>query len=124
MPENLYPKLQNAPSTSQESFKIEMVRKYYPDITDLKNKYDEKQRKYKNSYDKLLNTSTAASFLGVISGISTIGTKVRYLYEPGELEEQQYGGERRKKFIDPIWSLDVYKIKDRYIKSINQHCII
>ena len=25
-----------------------------------------------------------------------VGTKVRYLYEPGELEGQQYGGERRK----------------------------
>ena len=55
-------------------FSTEMVRKYYPDITDLKNKYDEKQRKYKNSYDTLLNSSTAASSLGVISGVSTIGT--------------------------------------------------
>ena len=26
-----------------------------------------------------------------------VGTKVRYLYEPGELERQQYGGERRKR---------------------------
>ena len=25
-----------------------------------------------------------------------VGTKVRYLYEPGELEENQYKGERRK----------------------------
>ena len=25
-----------------------------------------------------------------------VGTKVRYLYEPGELEGQQYGCERRK----------------------------
>ena len=57
-----------------ESFNIEMVRKYYQDITDLKNKYAEKQRKYENSYDKLLNTSTAASSVGVISGVSTIGT--------------------------------------------------
>ena len=59
---------------NQESFNIEMVRKYYQDIMDLKNKYDEKQRKYKNSYNKLLNTSTAASSVGVISGVSTIGT--------------------------------------------------
>ena len=59
---------------SQESFSIEMVRKYYQDITDLSDKYDEKQRKYKNSYDKLLNTSTVASFVGVISGVSTIET--------------------------------------------------
>ena len=74
MLENLYPKLPSAPSISQESFNIEMVRKYYQDITDLKNKYDEKQRKYKNSYNKLLNTSTAASSVGVISGVSAIGT--------------------------------------------------
>ena len=46
-----------------------------------------------------------------------IGTKVRYLYEPGELEGQQYGGERRKRSTDPIWSVDVYKIKDRYVQK-------
>ena len=38
-----------------------------------------------------------------------IGTKVRYLYELGELEGQQYRGERRKRSTDPIWSVDVYK---------------
>ena len=74
MPENLYPKLPSAPSTSQESFNIEMVRKYYQDITDLKNKYNEKQRKYKNAYNKLLHASTGASSVSVISGVSTIGT--------------------------------------------------
>ena len=65
-----------APSISQESFNVEtiMIRKYYQDITDLKNKYDEKQRKYKNAYNKSLNTSTAASSVGVVSGVSTIGT--------------------------------------------------
>ena len=46
-----------------------------------------------------------------------VGTKVRYLYESGELEGNQYGGERRKRSTDPIWSVDVYKIKDRYIKK-------
>ena len=46
-----------------------------------------------------------------------VGAKVRYLYEPGELEGQQYGGERRKRSIDPIWSVDVYKIKDRYVQK-------
>ena len=40
-----------------------------------------------------------------------------YLYEPGELEGQIYRGERRKRSTDPIWSVDVYKIKDRYIKK-------
>ena len=43
--------------------------------------------------------------------------KVRYLYEPEELEGQQYGGERKRRSTDPIWSVDVYKIKDRYIKA-------
>ena len=42
---------------------------------------------------------------------------MRYLYEPGELEGQQYGSERRRRSTDPIWSVDVYKIKDRYIKE-------
>ena len=31
-----------------------------------------------------------------------VGTKVRYLYEPGELEGYQYKGERRKRSTDPI----------------------
>ena len=47
MPENLYPQLPTAPPMSQESFNIEMVRKYYQDIVNLKEKYTEKQRKYK-----------------------------------------------------------------------------
>ena len=48
--------------------------------------------------------------------LTDVGTKVRYLYEPGELEGQQYGGERRRS-TDPIWLVDVYKIKDGYIKE-------
>ena len=31
-----------------------------------------------------------------------IGTKVRYLYQAGELEGYQYKGERRKRSTDPI----------------------
>ena len=50
-----------------------------------------------------------------------VGTKVRYLYESGELEGQIYKGERRKRSTDPIWSVDVHKIKDTF-KSINQCC--
>ena len=46
-----------------------------------------------------------------------VGTKVRYLYEPGELEGQQYGGKGRKRSTDSIWSVDVYKIKDRYVQK-------
>ena len=46
-----------------------------------------------------------------------IGTKVRYLYQAGELEGYQYKGERRKRSTDPIWSADVYRIKDRYVQK-------
>ena len=74
MPENLYAQLPTAPSMSKESFNIEMVRKYYQDIANLKEKYTEKQRKYKNAYNRLLHASTGASSVGVISGVSTIGT--------------------------------------------------
>ena len=56
MPENLFPKLPSAPSIKQESFNVEMIRKY------------------KNAYNKLLHASTGASSVGVISGVSTIGT--------------------------------------------------
>ena len=61
---------------SQESFNIETVRKYYQDIANLKEKYTEKQRKYKNTYNRLLNASTGASTVALASGISTIGTSV------------------------------------------------
>ena len=74
MPENLYPKLPSLSLISQESFNVETIRKYCQDITGLKNKYDEKQRKYKNAYNKLLSTSTAASSVGIVSCVSTIGT--------------------------------------------------
>ena len=46
-----------------------------------------------------------------------VGMKVRYLYEPGEIEGQQYGSERRRISTDPMWSVDVYKTKDRYVKE-------
>ena len=74
MPENLYPQLPTLPLISQESFNIEMVRKYYQDIANLKEKYTEKQRKYKNAYNGLLHASTSASTVGVVSGVSTIET--------------------------------------------------
>ena len=82
MPENLYLKLPSAPSIGQESFNIEMIRKYYQDITDLKNKYNEKQRKYKNAYNKLVHASTGASAVGIISGVSTIGTASTFVGLP------------------------------------------
>ena len=61
MPENLYPQLLTAPLMRQESFTIEMVRKYYQDIANIKEKYTEKQRKYKNAYNRLLHASMGAS---------------------------------------------------------------
>ena len=76
MPENLYPQLPTAPSISQESFNIEMVRKYYQDIANLKEKYTEKQWKYKNAYNRLLHGSTGASSVALVCGVSTIGTSV------------------------------------------------
>ena len=45
-----------------------------------------------------------------------VGTKVKYLYEPGDLEGRRYGGERRRS-TDPICSVDVYKIEDRYTEE-------
>ena len=76
MPENLYPQLPTAPSMNHESFNIEMVRKYYRDIANLKEKYTEKQRKYKNAYNRLLHASTGASSVALASGVSTIRTSV------------------------------------------------
>ena len=76
MPENLYPQLPTAPSMNQESFNIEMVRKYYQDNVNLKEKYTEKQWKYKNAYNKLLHASTGASSVALASGVSTIGMSV------------------------------------------------
>ena len=76
MPENLYPQLPTVPSMNQESFNIEMVRKYYQDIANLKEKYTEKQQKYKNAYNRLLHASTGASSVALASGVSAIGTSV------------------------------------------------
>ena len=46
-----------------------------------------------------------------------VSRKVRYLYEPGELEAYQYNGERRKRSTDPIWSVNVYRVKYRYVQK-------
>ena len=76
MPENLYPQLPTVPPMNQESFNIEVVRRYYQDIENLKERYAEKQRKYKNAYNRLLHASTGASSVALVSGVSTIGTLV------------------------------------------------
>ena len=82
MPENLYPQLLTVPPISQESFNIEMVRKYYQDIANIKEKYTEKQWKYKNAYNRLLHSSTGASSVALVSGVSTIGTSVTIVEFP------------------------------------------
>ena len=46
-----------------------------------------------------------------------VGSKMRYLYKLGELEGYQYKGERKKRSTDPIWLVDVYKIKARYVQK-------
>ena len=76
MPENLYHQLPTAPPISQESFNIEMVRKYHQDIANLKEQYTGKQWKYKNTYNRLLHASTGASSAALASRVSTIGTSV------------------------------------------------
>ena len=76
MPENIYPQLPTVPSMNQESFNIEMARKYCQDIVNLKEKYTEKQQKYKNVYNRLLQPSTGASSVALASGVSTIGMSV------------------------------------------------
>ena len=82
MPENLYPQLSTAPPMSQASFNIEMVRKYYQDIANLKEKYTEKQWKCKNAYNRLLHASTGASSVALVSGVSTIRTSVTIIGLP------------------------------------------
>ena len=76
MPENLYPQLPTALPMNRESFNIEMVRKYYQDIANIKEKYTEKQRKYENAYNRLLHASTGANSVALASGVSTIRTSV------------------------------------------------
>ena len=67
--------------------------------------------------ETLVRQEFSQSFKNYEEKLLDVGTNVRYLYEPGELEGQQYRGERRKRSTYPVWSVDVYKIKDRYIKK-------
>ena len=82
MTENIYPQLPTAPPINPGSFNIEMVNKYYKDIANLKEKYTDKQRKYKNAYNRLLHTSTGASSVALVSGASTIVTSVTIIGIP------------------------------------------
>ena len=53
-----------------------------------------------------------------------IGTKVRYLYKPGELEGQQYGGKRRKDLLTPYAQWMCMKLKIDTFKIISQYYTI
>ena len=76
MPENLYPQLPTALSMKQESFNIEMVKKYHQDIANLKGKYTGKQQKYEDAYNRLLHASRGTSSVALASGVSTIRMSV------------------------------------------------
>ena len=91
----------------------EWVSRWQNVVSDLNN---EKSRSTEmKSTDGIKETSVRQGFSQPVKNyeekLIDVGTKVRYLYEPGELEArirgQQYGGERRRRFTDPIWSVDV-----------------
>ena len=48
----------------------------------FKEKYIENQWKYKNAYNRLLYASTGASTVGIVSGVSTIGTAFTFVGLP------------------------------------------
>ena len=76
MPENLYPQLLTAPPISQGSFNIEMVRKYYQDIANIKENMLKSNGDIKMLTVDYKNASTGASSVALVSGVSTIGTSV------------------------------------------------
>ena len=75
MPENLYPRLPTAPSMNQKVSTLRWIESIIK-TANLKEKYTEKQRKYKNAYNRLLHASTGASSVALASGVSTIRTSV------------------------------------------------
>ena len=76
------PSIADCAIDESRKFNIEIVRKYYQDIANLKQKYTEKQRKYKNAYNKLLHASTGASSVALVSDVSTIGTAFTFVDLP------------------------------------------
>ena len=66
--------------------------------------------------------------------ILPLGSKVRYLYEDGELEGVKYGGQIRKRATDPIWSTDIHTVMSitekknqpllYYLNDINRNFVI
>ena len=53
-----------------------------------------------------------------------VGTKVRYLYEPGELEGQSIKVKEGNDLLTPYGQWMCIKSKIDTFKSINQHCTI
>ena len=110
---------------------------YYKELEDLSKSNREWVSRLQNVVSALNNENTRLTGMKLVDAIKQtlvkqgfsqpvkdyeeklldVGTKVRYLYESGELEGYQYEGEKKKRFTDPIWSVDLYKIKDRYIKK-------
>ena len=142
MPENLYPQLPTAPPISQERFNRTLADRlftyqYHKELEDPSKSNREWVSRLQNVVSSLNNEKTRLIGMKPVDTIKQtlveqgfsqpvreceerlldVGTKVRYLYEPGELEGYQYKGERRKRSTDPIWSVDVYKIKDRYVQK-------
>ena len=115
MPENLYPQLPTAPPMSQESFNIEMARKYYQDITDLKNKYHEKQQKYKRVYNKLLYVSSGASSIAMLSGITAVPTALTVVGIP--ISVSLGAVSTASTCIDAVLLLTSKKYKKKLLKS-------
>ena len=53
-----------------------------------------------------------------------VGTKVRYLYEPGELEGYQYKVKEKNDLLTPYGQWMCIKLKIDTFKNISQHCTI
>ena len=53
-----------------------------------------------------------------------VGTKVRYLYEPGEFEDYQYGVKEENDLLILFGQWMYIKLKIDTFKSISQHCTI
>ena len=60
--------------------------------------------------DAIKETSVRHGFSQAVKNygekLINVGAKVRYLYEPFELDGQQCGGKIRRS-TDPVWSVDV-----------------
>ena len=116
MPENLYPQLLTAPSMSQESFNIEMARKYYQDIVNPEERYTEKQRKYKNAYNKLLHASTDASSLRPTKYVPRPNASMLLFAKPNDIHQSDLLSLPHNKFKKKTYkyALNIVDVAIRY----------